>query len=649
MKISQVRIHNFLTIKSATINLKDRGLNVIQGENNDDGSASSNGAGKSSVVDALCWALYGVTARGVKGDAVVNLTAKKECLVRVYLEVGEQEYIVSRHRKDKEHKNALHLHVRKTGDLGAVPTDLSKGTDAETQKAVEAVIGCSLDVFLAAVYAGQEIMPDLPKMTDRQLKSLIEEAAGLERIERAYEEARARRSELQSRLGTISTKVDMVTTRIMTDEGKLEAKKLEVDAFEVTRAARVLEAEANVTRIKGELTEMLRKLQDQKPEVEAARLRIGELNAQMEGFSEIERKARDAETAAVHAEAAISKNLLLECRRTVAAIEAQISMADEEMAKPCPECGKPHTAEEKAEYIAHRTKRLDDAKANLKLVEEKVRAEVLKAKQLKDDAAQLRAAVPDMSAVTAERKTLEDRIKLYDTRVSDAKVVKSNLDAAVNTVAMRKSEPNPAEAVVAALQESITTEAANLASLKDQQEDLVRQLEVADAVVQVFGPAGVRAQILDTVTPFLNERTADYLSALSDGAITACWTTLSRSASGDLKEKFSIEVTNSKGGDSFLSLSGGEKRKVRLATALALQDLVASRATQPIDLFIGDEVDDALDPAGLERLMVIMERRARERGTVVLISHNDLADWCDQLTVVRKKDGYSTVEGSLCD
>jgi len=59
-------------------------------------------------------------------------------------------------------------------------------------------------------------------------------------------------------------------------------------------------------------------------------------------------------------------------------------------------------------------------------------------------------------------------------------------------------------------------------------------------------------------------------------------------------------------------------------------------------------VDDALDQAGLERLMVIMERRARERGTVIMISHNTLSDWCDQITTVRKSGGVSTVEGSLC-
>ena len=116
----------------------------------------------------------------------------------------------------------------------------------------------------------------------------------------------------------------------------------------------------------------------------------------------------------------------------------------------------------------------------------------------------------------------------------------------------------------------------------------------------------------------------------------------------ELREKFNIDVQNDKGAKSFKGLSGGEKRKVRLATMLALQDLVASRASKPIDLYIGDEIDDALDTAGLERLMVILERKARERGTVLVVSHADLRDWIDNVcTVTKQTTGISDITGAL--
>ncbi|WP_210241344.1 hypothetical protein [Mesorhizobium sp. B1-1-1] len=104
----------------------------------------------------------------------------------------------------------------------------------------------------------------------------------------------------------------------------------------------------------------------------------------------------------------------------------------------------------------------------------------------------------------------------------------------------------------------------------------------------------------------------------------------------------SRSVTNATGGKIFKGLSGGEKRKVRIATALALQDLVATRASKPIDLFIGDEIDDALDPAGLERLTMILEEKARERGSVFVISHNEMRDHVKQVMLIEKMPNKTT-------
>jgi DNA repair exonuclease SbcCD ATPase subunit len=86
---------------------------------------------------------------------------------------------------------------------------------------------------------------------------------------------------------------------------------------------------------------------------------------------------------------------------------------------------------------------------------------------------------------------------------------------------------------------------------------------------------------------------------------------------------------------------------VRIACALALQDLVARRATKPIELFVGDEIDDALDPAGIERLTTILEEKARERGSVFIISHSDLKDWIRNTITVTRKDKMATFEESV--
>jgi DNA repair exonuclease SbcCD ATPase subunit len=80
---------------------------------------------------------------------------------------------------------------------------------------------------------------------------------------------------------------------------------------------------------------------------------------------------------------------------------------------------------------------------------------------------------------------------------------------------------------------------------------------------------------------------------------------------------------------------------------MALQDMVASRATKPINIFVADEVDHALDESGLERLMTVLNDKAKERGTVLVISHNSLSDWIDNVITVTKEKGYGTVSGAV--
>jgi DNA repair exonuclease SbcCD ATPase subunit len=54
-----------------------------------------------------------------------------------------------------------------------------------------------------------------------------------------------------------------------------------------------------------------------------------------------------------------------------------------------------------------------------------------------------------------------------------------------------------------------------------------------------------------------------------------------------------------------------------------------------------------LDDAGLERLMGILERKARERGTVLVISHQSLSDWIpNEITVTKESQHCSTIDGA---
>lgn len=646
MKFLQLHIKNFLTIgNAAPIHLDGKGLVLIQGVNEDDTSATSNGVGKSSIPDALCWALYGVTARDVSGDSVVNKTAKKDCSVEVKLQDGDTIYRITRYRKHKEFKNQTTI---RAGSVAiSTMVEMAKGTEKETQEVINGIMGCSVDVFRAAIYAGQESMPDLPKMTDKQLKLLIEEAAGVERLEGAYMKAREQWS-------GVKAQVDRHTADKLTLQGRFAATSIQLEEakitsleFEETRSVRNKELQINGTSMK---TTMIRNITEIKAMNEPA-LKEGRdsIDLELSENAKVVAGERAVSESLGKAQGILNRAQLTaeRSKRDAVTTKTVIDNAAEEMKKPCAECGKPHTEDELAEFVAVQQTKLKAQIERAKMDSGAAASAERMVEEQLNNLIEYRSKMPDVSALMEKKRELDAEIRTIATRKNELQLLKKDHDMNAERASKALTEANPSAAVINHLEIATNEIKDQLSVVGKKIDELQDKSSLYENVVKVFSPAGVRAHILDSVTPMLNARTAEYLSALSDGNITAVWSTLSTTAKGELKEKFNIEVVNEKGAESFAGLSGGEKRKVRLSTMLALQDLVASRATKPIELWIGDEIDDALDTAGLERLMGVLEGKARERGTVLVVSHNELRDWIDNVVTVTKRGGLSVIEGAL--
>lgn len=644
MNFTKLAITNFLTIGKSELELDDRGLLLIQGENEDDPSASSNGAGKSSIVDALCWAIYGVTARGVTGDDVINDTAKKNCNVGVFIEDGDKRYRIHRYRKDATHKNQVFVfqHDNATG----VETDMSKGTDRETQEIINQVMGCSLDVFMAAVYAGQEKMPDLPGMTDKMLKTLIEEAAGVEVLTEAYSLARTRHNTAKTLAESLLAEHARATSGELRLKDELVAHRHSLKEFEDGRRDRAraeLSKVLPLTKIIADAEIALTTWDESatRKELDECQSKIDATKGEKLELERLEDAARVAQR-----EADKVRTLIEVGKRDIAKCEVKIVEIDDHVGKPCGECGRPYHAEDLETARRTQAEALRGIKTSLVPVVAAFKAATDAANTTSDVAAKFKAGMTDVTSVAQRQRELSNLLNAIDATKREIASARKDIDAIKASANAKLTETNPMTSAVKSKTDEIERAVLATVNLAGRLDEITSEAEILADAVKVFGPAGVRAHILDTVTPYLNDRTQDYLGALTDGNIHATWATLSKTAKGDLKEKFNIEVTNDKGAKSFAGLSGGEKRKVRLATAMALQDMVASRATKPIGMWIGDEIDHALDEAGLERLMTILERKARERGTVLVISHQSLGDWIDNVITVTKSGGFATATGA---
>ncbi|EOF9313068.1 AAA family ATPase [Vibrio fluvialis] len=644
MKFNRIEIDNFMAVGTATIDLENKGLVLIQGENLDDSSQNSNGAGKSTIVEALQWAIFNETARGDTGDSVVNRKAGKDCRVLVQLVDGEREYNIIRHRKHKEQKNrVLLLDVTNREDV----VDLTLGTDKATQDEITKIIGCSSDVFRAAIYSGQESQIDLPNLTDKHLKTIVEEAAGIDKMQLAHRIARDRYAVVKATLGEEEHRLSLLLAKKESVEQTIEdlrnkssnhethiaesIKRLEAQALEYAEQAKALAAElkkSNEEALKAELAEVTD--------------RIAGVKHEQEHHRELMKAVSDAER-----ELSMVKRDFESGRTDATELKARLENVMSEIGTKCDSCGHDITEDS----ISSRRAAIEE---NLKAKIASAKESGLNAKKLENMLSEARKALSEHEASMTDISKEVERQKAIQRELDAWAKKRSNVDLAVKDAKTAKAKIDDVKASENPYLKMITEQSAMLDESERKiiaQETVVKQskaaLQTAGCVVDVFSPAGIRAHILDTVTPFLNDRTALYLGTLSDGNISAVWNTQSKTGKGEIREKFEIAVSSATGGSSYKSLSGGEKRKVRLATTLALQDLVSSRASKPIELWIGDEIDDAVDVSGLERLMTVLEEKAKEKGTVLIISHNQLSDWVRQHATVTKKDGSSTITGVL--
>ena len=105
MEFKSLVINNFLSYKEAIIEFK-KGLYLISGWNNDKNTA--NASGKTSIVDALCWTLFGETPRKISVNGVINWKEQKECKCSVKIKKSNNEImVIERSRKPN------HLHIVK--------------------------------------------------------------------------------------------------------------------------------------------------------------------------------------------------------------------------------------------------------------------------------------------------------------------------------------------------------------------------------------------------------------------------------------------------------------------------------------------------------------------------------------------------------
>ncbi len=251
----KLSLRNFLSYRENVPPLDFEGVHVAC-------LCGDNGHGKSALLDAITWCLWG-KARGQVQDDLVSYGAEE---ARVELDFmardGRYRAIRSRRRASgRRRQGASDLQLQAMNGDGAFSQVVTGNSLRETQARIEQLVGMDYETFINSAFLLQGRADEFTNKTPADRKAVLASILGLEAYDRFQSRARERvgekRSEtdrLDGELGRIQTEIELIgkpapeldeTNRLLAEIGARlsESRKLAEDLRATVGALRSLDAQ----------------------------------------------------------------------------------------------------------------------------------------------------------------------------------------------------------------------------------------------------------------------------------------------------------------------------------------------------------------------------------------------------------------------
>jgi len=642
MKLLDIAIEGFMGFTGAVkLALDSLGLVHIAGANEDDPANDSNGSGKTTILEALTWCLFGEglprpsgnSEQGVRADEVLNDRRKKQCYVRVNLEDEDgTAYGVARWRKYKGEGDSR----QSSGVMLVVGGEPIQSLDEkETNRLICLKLGLDRDIWCRGVVFGQEASFNFCEATAKDRTAILTTVMGLETIDTWLERCRDEKRALTTKMAESGGKLEIARQGLQRAEQ--ESPEAQQQQWEVDRAATLQAIESDLTAIANEGTSLVATL----TELETA----GRPAVAAFPDPPSDEAVRAAERAMQ--EASVKTGVL---RTEHDVLKRRVAQLESMQIGECPTCLQPITAE-------HRDPCLGAARESVaSLINGQMWIEAWgafeqaqKAYAAAQDA--YKAGHAETRRLSEEAQRTQQQALQWDNSVQALKNQIEHGRKRWTAEAARKrqvqQQSNPFGELVAKHQEQLEQLRWELVALEDEQKGIGEALDIClwwEKELPRF-----RTWLFDAVVDTLAAEANRWLRIMSGGVI---WVQISttKQVGKRLRDELDVQVyrwqpDGSVTTRSYRTWSGGEKRRVALAVDLGLSRLLADRASKAYRFLALDEIDRHLDSQGREGLRQVLDELRREKETLLVITHDpEFRASFDTEVLVTKRAGVSDLE-----
>lgn len=440
------------------VNFDNCQLTLVLGHNLDmGGDGSRNGTGKTTIINALSYALYGEALTNIRRDNLINKTNGKGMITTVEFEIEGKAYRIERGRRP----NVLRLFIDGTDALD----NEQQGDSRETQKEIEKIIGFPHNMFKHLIALNTYTEPFL-SMKNNDQRDMIEQLLGITELSSKAEVLKLRQKDTRDNIKEEELRIQAVTNA---------NENIEKSIKEIESRSKAWQANKN------------NKLQELGNAI--IKLETIDINEEVKNHSivdDISKKMTDIDS--LNAD---EKRLRSSIKRSSTKLSELESNLESAKAGVCPACEQP-------------TAHLDTHEAYTQELVEKIETEAEYLKDLNNQLLNTQTAITELGDIP-------DLPQTEYSKLADALQHKHNLETMTEQLGEKAEEDNPYTDQITGLRESgiqeISFETMNeLTYLQEHQEFLYKLLTSKDSFI--------RKKIIDQNISYLNHRLAYYLEKL---------------------------------------------------------------------------------------------------------------------------------------
>ena len=464
IRIKDLTVKNFMSVGNVTqaIDFNKEQLTLVLGENLDQGgddTGSRNGTGKTTIINALSYALYGMALTNIKRNNLINKTNSKGMLVTLNFEKDNNKYRIERGRSP----NVLKFYINDHEQQDELSNE-SQGDSRKTQEDINSLISMSHDMFKHVVALNTYTEPFLSMRANDQ-RAIIEQLLGITIL---TEKAEALREKVKLTKDGIAEE----TIRINAIEASNKKIEESIDQLANRQRAWASKQSKDIEKFKSAINE-LEQLDINK-----------ELDAHEKLTNWIEHNNR---LTSLNKEKATLEAALMRANKSVTKAQKDTQDLDDAV---CYTCGQALHGDKKAEIQERKQKELDDAVAYEKEVTRKLDATM--------------SFLNEIGDINGKPTTFYETAK-------EAYEHRNNVDNLRQALISKEQEEDPYQAQIddltnTALQDIVWDKVNELTNLKDHQEFLLKLLTNKDSFI--------RKKIIDQNLAYLNNRLTYYLDKL---------------------------------------------------------------------------------------------------------------------------------------